>query len=52
MFPDRPWDPGNNPLTAVREFLHSNDSLADEQIHQKLLISVAKEGYLKKSNKI
>lgn len=49
MFPDRPWDPGNNPLTAVREFLHSNDSfIIDEQIHQKLLISVAKEGYLKR----
>ena len=49
MFPDRPWEPGNSPLSAVREFLNSDDSfIIDERIHQKLLISVAKEGYLKR----
>ena len=49
MFPDRPWEPGNSPLSAVREFLNSDDSfIIEERIHQKLLLSVAKEGYLKR----
>ena len=52
MFPDRPWEPGNSPLSAVKEFLNSDDSfIIDERIHQKLLISVAKEGYLKRIKK-
>lgn len=46
---DRPWDVGNNPKTAVREFLSSNDIFEiDHRIDNKLLISVAPEGYLKR----
>lgn len=46
---DRPWDIGNNPKTAVWEFLKTDNSFEiDHQIDNKLLISVAPEGYLKK----
>lgn len=46
---DRPWDKGNNPKTAVWEFLKTNtDFEIDKQIDNKLLISVAPQGYLKK----
>lgn len=46
---DRPWDVGNNPKTAVHEFLKSNSNFEiDKQIDNKLLISVAPEGYLKR----
>jgi cephalosporin hydroxylase len=48
MFPDRPWGPGNNPKTAVDEFLRGTDRFViDEGIDTKLLISVALGGYLK-----
>jgi cephalosporin hydroxylase len=47
-FPDRPWDVGNNPQTAVREFLASNDRfVVDHEIDNKLLISCAPGGFLK-----
>lgn len=47
-FPDRPWDKGNNPKTAVLEFLKTNDRFAiDKAIEGKLLITVAPDGYLK-----
>ena len=47
-FPDRPWGKGNNPKTAVHEFLKTNDRFEiDEYIHNKLLITVAPDGYLK-----
>ncbi len=46
---DRPWDIGNNPKTAVWEYLKTNDDFEiDHQIDNKLLISVAPEGYLKR----
>lgn len=46
---DRPWDVGDNPKTAVWEFLKGNDNFEiDRSIDNKLLISVAPEGYLKK----
>ncbi len=49
MFPDRPWSPGNNPKTAVWEFLKTNPEFQiDKSIDQKLLITVAPEGYLKR----
>lgn len=49
MYPDRPWNVGNNPKTAVYEFLKSNsDFEIDKSIDNKLLISVAPEGYLKR----
>jgi len=49
MYDNRPWDVGNNPKTAVFEFLKNNDSfIIDKEIDNKLLISVAPDGYLKK----
>ena len=48
-FPDRPWGKGNNPKTAVWEFLKDNDDFViDEEIEKKLLITVAPDGYLKR----
>ena len=50
MYPDRPWDVGNNPKTAVREFLtRSHDFVVDEDIEAKLLITVAPGGYLRRT---
>ncbi|MEI6294247.1 MAG: cephalosporin hydroxylase family protein [Methanomicrobiales archaeon] len=47
-FPDRPWGKGNNPKTAVWEFLKHNDRfIIDKEIENKLLITVAPDGYLK-----
>jgi cephalosporin hydroxylase len=48
-FPDRPWDVGNNPKTAVHEWLRSHPEFEiDKEIDNKLLISVAPDGYLKR----
>jgi len=45
---DRPWGPGDNPLTAVREFLASTDRfVVDDEMEDKLLITVAPSGYLR-----
>jgi len=47
FFANRPWDPGNNPLTATREYLVSHPEFAvDRQMQDKLQITVAPEGYL------
>ena len=44
----RPWGPGNNPKTAVRQFLETNTRfVVDRDIESKLAISVAPGGYLK-----
>ena len=49
MFPDRPWGPGNNPKTALREYLATHAEFAiDQRIDHKLLMSVAPNGYLKR----
>jgi len=49
MFPDRPWSPGNNPKTAVYEFLEEHTEFEiDRSIQHKLLITVAPDGYLKR----
>lgn len=49
---DRPWNVGDNPKTAVREFLKGNEDFeVDHFIDNKLLISVCPEGYLKKKKK-
>ena len=49
MYPDRPWGPGNNPKTAVLEYLKIHPELEiDKQIDNKLLITVAPDGYLKR----
>jgi cephalosporin hydroxylase len=48
-FPDRPWDVGNNPKTAVHQWLKSHPEFEiDRSIDDKLLISVAPDGYLKR----
>lgn len=49
MFPDRPWGPGNNPKTAVWEYLKTHKEFEiDKNIQHKLLITVAPDGYLKR----
>jgi cephalosporin hydroxylase len=49
MFPDRPWGPGNNPKTAVWEYLKTHPELEiDRGLQNKLLITVAPDGYLKR----
>lgn len=49
MFPDRPWGRGNNPKTAVWEYLKTHPEFEiDKSIEHKLLITVAPEGYLKR----
>jgi len=49
MFPDRPWGAGDNPMTAVREYLTSHPEFeSDRRIDDKLLISAAPSGYLKR----
>lgn len=49
-FPDRPWAPGDNPKTAVREFLQSHPEFEiDRSVEDKLLVTVAPNGYLKRT---
>lgn len=49
VFQDRPWHPGNSPKTAVWEYLKTHPEFeVDKSIHQKLLITVAPDGYLKR----
>ena len=61
IFPDRPWSKGNNPKTAVREYLRrlKNEPREgadgkplnfeiDKILEGKLLITVAPDGYLKR----
>ncbi len=61
MYPDRPWQPGNNPKTAVWEYLRriaaeshngaDGNPLAfeiDKSVENKLLVTVAPDGYLKR----
>lgn len=46
--PDRPWGKGDNPKTAVWEFMKLSDRFeVDRDIEAKLLITVAPDGYLK-----
>jgi cephalosporin hydroxylase len=49
MFSDRPWGPGDNPKTAVYEYLKTHSEFEiDKNMDHKLLISVAPDGYLKR----
>lgn len=49
FFPDRPWGKGNNPKTAVWDFLKNNDQFViDEEMNRKLLITAAPDGFLKR----
>jgi cephalosporin hydroxylase len=48
---DRPWGVGNNPITAVWEYLKTHSEFEiDKTIQHKLLITitVAPDGYLKR----
>ncbi len=45
----RPWGKGNNPMTALREFLNENDKFeVDKQLENKLLFTLHPGGYLKR----
>jgi len=49
VFPDRPWSQGDNPKTAVWEFLRENpDFEIDETLSKKLLISAVPDGWLRR----
>ena len=48
-FLNRPWDQGNNPKTAVWEYLKTHPEFEiDQSIPHQLLITVAPDGYLKR----
>jgi len=48
-YSNRPWDVGNNPMTALREFLSRNDNfIVDRDKSNKLMITEAFDGYLKR----
>jgi cephalosporin hydroxylase len=47
-FPKRPWGKGNNPHSAVKEFLRKNKRFKiDKEIENKLLITSCPDGFLK-----
>jgi cephalosporin hydroxylase len=49
MFLDRPWGPGDNPKTAVWEYLKTHSEFEiDKSIQHKLLITVAPDGFLRR----
>lgn len=48
-YPDRPWGKGNNPKTAVWKWLETHPEFEiDQGVHNKLLITVASDGYLRR----
>lgn len=49
FFADRPWDVGNNPMTAVQSWLPSHPEFEiDRTWDNKLMVSVAPEGFLRR----
>ena len=47
---ERPWAPGNNPMTALEAYLKEDKRFEiDEARHHKLQITVARKGYLKRA---
>jgi cephalosporin hydroxylase len=49
LYLDRPWGPGDNPKTAVWEYLKNHSEFEiDKSIQHKLLLTVAPDGYLKR----
>jgi cephalosporin hydroxylase len=49
FFLNRPWGPGNNPKTAVQQYLRETDAFEiDQDTESKLLITVCPSGYLKR----
>ena len=48
-YTDRPWGKGNNPFTAIQAYLQENGSFeVNHQIHERLLITVAQNGFLRR----
>jgi len=48
-FSNRPWDVGNNPIIAIKEFLKKNKNYKiDKNINDKLSITETFDGYLKR----
>lgn len=48
-FPNRPWDVGNNPKTAVRQYLASHpEFMVDKEVEHKLVATAVPDGYLKR----
>lgn len=46
---DRPWGVGNNPATAVTEFMKNNDEfIVDRKVEQRVLITGAPGGWLRR----
>lgn len=46
---DRPWGKGNNPKTAVHEYLKTTDKFEiDKRIENKLVLTVCPDGYLRR----
>jgi cephalosporin hydroxylase len=49
LFPNRPWGPGNNPKTAVWDYVKRHPEFEiDKNLQHKLMITVAPDGYLKR----
>ncbi|KAB7610070.1 cephalosporin hydroxylase [Amylibacter sp. SFDW26] len=49
MYPDRPWGPGDNPKTALWDYVERHPEFEiDKQMFEKLLISVCPDGFLKR----
>jgi cephalosporin hydroxylase len=49
VYKDRIWGPNNNPKIAVKKFLRQNKKfIIDKDIYKRYLITVSKDGYLKK----
>lgn len=49
FFADRPWDVGNNPKTAVRQWLAGHAEFeVDQAMQQRLQVTVAPDGFLRR----
>lgn len=49
FYPDRPWSRGDNPKTAVLQYLEAHPEFEiDRDLENKILITVAPSGYLKR----
>lgn len=50
FFADRPWDVGNNPKTATRQWLAQHpDFTVDRSMESRLMVTVAPEGFLRRA---
>lgn len=51
FFADRPWDVGNNPKTAVHQWLAGHDEFEiDTEMEQRLQVTVAPHGFLRRKD--